>query len=144
MAIFVRVVRNIFSPAIFPYRLNDRCFAPSAARTIHNADLHSLSVVEKNFTEPTNDKIRSETTRLCFPSSTSASHKLRYRRLAPVRVRKTPARIHETNALTHNTAVELALNSVVKIFTVSCSPNYLLPWQNKGQRETMGSGQFYF
>ncbi|MED6183275.1 Protease Do-like 10, mitochondrial [Stylosanthes scabra] len=37
-------------------------------------------------------------------------------------------------------AVELALNSVVKVFSVLCSPNYLLPWQNKSQRETMGSG----
>ncbi|KAI3748445.1 hypothetical protein L6452_11513 [Arctium lappa] len=37
-------------------------------------------------------------------------------------------------------AIELALDSVVKIFTVSSSPNYLLPWQNKSQRESMGSG----
>lgn len=37
-------------------------------------------------------------------------------------------------------AIELALDSVVKIFTVSSSPNYFLPWQNKSQRETMGSG----
>ncbi|KGN61234.1 protease Do-like 10, mitochondrial [Cucumis sativus] len=37
-------------------------------------------------------------------------------------------------------AIELALDSVVKVFTVSCSPNYILPWQNKSQRETMGSG----
>ncbi|KAJ9176052.1 hypothetical protein P3X46_011402 [Hevea brasiliensis] len=37
-------------------------------------------------------------------------------------------------------AIELALDSVVKIFTVSSSPNYFLPWQNKPQRETTGSG----
>lgn len=37
-------------------------------------------------------------------------------------------------------AIELALDSVVKIFTVSSSPNYILPWQNKSQRESMGSG----
>lgn len=37
-------------------------------------------------------------------------------------------------------AIELALDSVVKIFTVSSSPNYTLPWQNKSQRESMGSG----
>ncbi|GAB2211879.1 hypothetical protein Drorol1_Dr00025218 [Drosera rotundifolia] len=37
-------------------------------------------------------------------------------------------------------AVEIALDSVVKIFTVSSSPNYFLPWQNKSQRESMGSG----
>lgn len=38
-------------------------------------------------------------------------------------------------------AIELALDSVVKIFTVSSSPNYFLPWQNKSQRESMGSGK---
>ncbi|CAH9072988.1 unnamed protein product [Cuscuta epithymum] len=37
-------------------------------------------------------------------------------------------------------AIELALDSVVKIFTVSSSPNYFLPWQNKSQRESTGSG----
>lgn len=37
-------------------------------------------------------------------------------------------------------AIELALDSVVKVFTVSRSPNYFLPWQNKSQRETTGSG----
>lgn len=60
---------------------------------------------------------------------------------SPVRVRK-KIQPRSAAALTHttNTAVELAFNSVVKIFTVSCSPNYLLPWQNKSQRESMGSG----
>ncbi|KAL0402582.1 UNVERIFIED_CONTAM: Protease Do-like 10, mitochondrial [Sesamum latifolium] len=37
-------------------------------------------------------------------------------------------------------AIELALDSVVKIFTVASSPSYFLPWQNKSQRESMGSG----
>ncbi|XP_065876030.1 protease Do-like 10, mitochondrial isoform X2 [Euphorbia lathyris] len=37
-------------------------------------------------------------------------------------------------------AIEIALDSVVKIFTVCSSPNYFLPWQNKPQRENMGSG----
>nr|GMC76307.1 protease Do-like 10, mitochondrial [Ipomoea batatas] len=37
-------------------------------------------------------------------------------------------------------AIELALDSVVKIFTVSSSPSYFLPWQNKSQRESTGSG----
>jgi hypothetical protein len=44
---------------------------------------------------------------------------------------------HDTDAYA---AVELALDSVVKVFTVSSSPNYFLPWQNKAQRESMGSG----
>lgn len=41
-------------------------------------------------------------------------------------------------------AIDLALDSVVKIFTVSSSPNYFLPWQNKSQRETMGSGLWLY
>ncbi|XP_047316118.1 protease Do-like 10, mitochondrial [Impatiens glandulifera] len=45
-----------------------------------------------------------------------------------------------TDSVDAYSAIELALDSVVKIFTVSCSPNYFLPWQNKSQRETMGSG----
>ncbi|XP_044408771.1 protease Do-like 10, mitochondrial [Triticum aestivum] len=44
---------------------------------------------------------------------------------------------HDTDAFA---AVELALDSVVKVFTVSSGPNYFLPWQNKAQRESMGSG----
>jgi hypothetical protein len=37
-------------------------------------------------------------------------------------------------------AIELAMDYVVKVFTVSSSPNYFLPWKNKAQRESMGSG----
>lgn len=47
----------------------------------------------------------------------------------------------DTNAYS---VFELALDSVVKVFTVSSSPNYLLPWQNKSQREIMGSGILLF
>ncbi|XP_002971553.2 protease Do-like 10, mitochondrial [Selaginella moellendorffii] len=36
--------------------------------------------------------------------------------------------------------LDAALNSVVKIFTVSSSPNYVLPWQKKPLRELTGSG----
>lgn len=55
----------------------------------------------------------------------------------------------ETNGLSNRevnaySAIELALDSVVKVFTVSSSPNYMLPWQNKSQRETMGSGIWVF
>ena len=55
--------------------------------------------------------------------------------LRSVQVQVEPSRVDHAVS-----AIELALDSVVKIFTVSCSPNYLLPWQNKSQRETMGSG----
>ncbi|KAG6662629.1 hypothetical protein I3843_03G238100 [Carya illinoinensis] len=37
-------------------------------------------------------------------------------------------------------AIELALDSVVKIFTESSSPDYALPWQNKYQSKSKGSG----
>ncbi|XP_010027524.2 protease Do-like 10, mitochondrial isoform X1 [Eucalyptus grandis] len=39
-----------------------------------------------------------------------------------------------------NSEIETELDSVVKIFTVSSSPGYLLPWQNKPPREARGSG----
>ncbi|KAM7272454.1 hypothetical protein ACFE04_027117 [Oxalis oulophora] len=45
-----------------------------------------------------------------------------------------------SNAASAYSATEIALDSVVKIFTVSSCPNYFLPWQNKPQRESMGSG----
>ncbi|MCO5548496.1 hypothetical protein L7F22_001956 [Adiantum nelumboides] len=41
-------------------------------------------------------------------------------------------------------AIVVALDSVVKVFTVSSSPNYFLPWQNKPQREITGSGMTVF
>ncbi|KAL5703473.1 Protease Do-like 10 [Ranunculus cassubicifolius] len=47
---------------------------------------------------------------------------------------------HQLQQSQQYAAIDVALDSVVKIFTVSCSPNYFLPWQNKSQRETMGSG----
>ncbi|GMN46845.1 hypothetical protein TIFTF001_016029 [Ficus carica] len=46
----------------------------------------------------------------------------------------------QTEAYSSYDNSEAALESVVKIFTVSSSPNYLLPWQNKSQRDTTGSG----
>ncbi|KAJ0234457.1 Protease Do-like 10 [Hirschfeldia incana] len=45
-----------------------------------------------------------------------------------------------SSAAAYSSAVDLAMDSVVKIFTVSTSPSYFLPWQNKSQRESMGSG----
>ncbi|XVF56350.1 hypothetical protein PTKIN_Ptkin06aG0112700 [Pterospermum kingtungense] len=64
--------------------------------------------------------------RFCFGESLSSIHRWHVRSLHA-----------ETDAYL---ATELTLDSVVKIFTVSSSPNYFLPWQNKSQRETMGSG----
>ncbi|KAK9292357.1 hypothetical protein L1049_020323 [Liquidambar formosana] len=49
-------------------------------------------------------------------------------------------RYSTTAATDANSAIELALDSVVKIFTVSSSPSYSLPWQNGFPRESTGSG----
>lgn len=96
------------------YRLKHRRFATQLP-SIHNNETTTLSLTSYN-------KLRTTTRvrRNAQPRNTTLTH-------------------HHSN----NTAVELAFNSVVKIFTVSCSPNYLLPWQNKAQRETTGSGQFF-
>ncbi|KAJ6322506.1 hypothetical protein OIU77_012362 [Salix suchowensis] len=71
---------------------------------------------------------------------------LLHRRLSASATAATPAannhleEASQPNLSDAYSAIELALDSVVKIFTVSSSPNYFLPWQNKSQRETMGSG----
>jgi len=116
-------------------RMARHLFAQPATKTTQNAVSRSLSVVRNNITQQIKNKFRSE--RQLFSTSSASffkSYNFRNRRLPPSKAREAYA--------THNTAVELALNSVVKVFTVSCSPNYLLPWQNKSQRETTGSGQF--
>ncbi|KAL6954162.1 hypothetical protein U1Q18_047555 [Sarracenia purpurea var. burkii] len=72
------------------------------------------------------------------PFSLKASNKT----LLPLSPSKSYSVLPSTNVSADITysAIELALDSVVKIFTVSSSPNYFLPWQNKSQRETFGSG----
>lgn len=37
--------------------------------------------------------------------------------------------------------IQLQLDAIVKVFAVASSPNYFLPWQNKPQRESTGSGK---
>lgn len=146
MASFVHKVRTLFSSSSFSsHLLKDVRFAPSATTTLtkYNAAIQSLSHLDNNFTQQTNNNTIRRDTKPFSPTLTSAapvvkSFKFNYRR-RPI-VRKAQSLIRKTDT-TDNTAVELALNSVVKIFTVSCSPNYLLPWQNKSQRETMGSGE---
>ena len=57
-----------------------------------------------------------------------------------------PLRAGWTRCLTSSTAGVAdaedrdLLQSIVKVFTVHSSPNYFMPWQNKPQRETSGSG----
>ncbi|XP_058101907.1 protease Do-like 10, mitochondrial isoform X1 [Magnolia sinica] len=80
------------------------------------------------------------TTAALFDNSTTTTSKC-----SPISVAAAAAADEESSDPNHRytdayAAVDLALDSVVKIFTVSSSPNYFLPWQNKSQRETMGSG----
>ncbi|WOL15610.1 protease Do-like 10, mitochondrial [Canna indica] len=82
--------------------------------------------------------VRSPAPRFLFSTATpggvgaeDASH------CAVSEVNEEPASYRHTDAYA---AIELALDSVVKVFTVSSSPNYFLPWQNKAQRESTGSG----
>jgi hypothetical protein len=140
----LRVVRNIFPSALHPFKYTP--FAAAAAiqspSTQHSANFHSVVVPDNQ----TNHKITNQTTSNNFKDITTSSSSVVRR--GGIRVkknllsRKPTAVTHTTNTNNNNTAVELAFNSVVKIFTVSCSPNYLLPWQNKSQRESMGSGLF--
>ncbi|WJX65205.1 Protease Do-like 10, mitochondrial [Trifolium repens] len=141
--VLLRVVRNIFSSALYPpHPFKYTPFPAAAAAAIqspstqHSANFHSVVVPDNQ----TNHKITNQTTSNNFRDITTSSSSSVVR--GGIRVKKNllsrkPAAVTHTN---NNTAVELAFNSVVKIFTVSCSPNYLLPWQNKSQRESMGSG----
>lgn len=75
------------------------------------------------------------------PSASSSVAVLRNNNSNILRRRRLGNRRNKERSSTKDTdAIELALDSVVKIFTVASSPNYFLPWQNKSQRETMGSG----
>lgn len=74
-----------------------------------------------------------------FPYPASAAAHVQRRRPRP-RLGLGDGRNIQRRSTTDTDAIELALDSVVKIFTVTSSPNYFLPWQNKSQRETMGSG----
>lgn len=81
----------------------------------------------------------------CSSSLATSAHVLRSSRAAARRPRPRRGRTRQqqkkmTTDADAYSAIELALDSVVKIFTVSSSPNYFLPWQNKSQRESMGSG----
>ncbi|KAK7365230.1 hypothetical protein VNO80_14123 [Phaseolus coccineus] len=132
MASIVRMARRLFSSSLYSHP-----FAQPATKTVQNAVSRSLSVVGNNITQQIKSKFTSERQLLSTSSASFfKSYNFRNWRLPAMKAREAYA--------THNTAVELALNSVVKVFTVSCSPNYLLPWQNKSQRETTGSGFVIF
>lgn len=141
MVPLVRTVRTLSSSSSLSFRLLSNCSLTPPATKIQNAYSQPSTIIDHSFTQQTNNIIRSNTL-LRSSASVVKAFNIRHRRTSMRRARP-PMR--KANARTDaNLAIELALDSVVKIFTVSCSPNYLLPWQNKSQRETMGSGQFVF
>ncbi|BFG27240.1 hypothetical protein CerSpe_135150 [Prunus speciosa] len=89
--------------------------------------------------EPLNSEGRNENGP-CPRPSIAAMHVHLLRNNDKLRRRRLGDRRNNKRSTTDKDAIELALDSVVKIFTVSSSPNYFLPWQNKSQRESMGSG----
>lgn len=95
----------------------------------------SLVVDSDNGTRPLSSSSIESNAAACTATNALKSYKLMRRRL---RFRRS----HSVESKKEFSAIELALDSVVKIFTVSSSPNYFLPWQNKSQRESMGSGMF--
>ncbi|KAK7243372.1 hypothetical protein RIF29_38166 [Crotalaria pallida] len=119
MASFLCKVRNLFPSSFSSHLLNDLRFASSATTLTQTLTTHNLRTRDpqvSTFKFSPHHRTTRKARRSFVPKANNAAHSSSY------------------------AAVELALNSVVKIFTVSCSPNYLLPWQNKSQRETMGSG----
>ncbi|KAI5330687.1 PREDICTED: protease Do [Prunus dulcis] len=89
--------------------------------------------------EPLNSEAHNENGPCACPS-VAAVHVHLLRNNNKIRRRRLGDRRNNKRSTTDKDAIELALDSVVKIFTVSSSPNYFLPWQNKSQRESMGSG----
>ncbi|KAH0994274.1 hypothetical protein GBA52_018138 [Prunus armeniaca] len=89
--------------------------------------------------EPLNSEAHNENGPCPCPS-VAAVHVHLLRNNNKLRRRRLGDRRNNKRSTTDKDAIELALDSVVKIFTVSSSPNYFLPWQNKSQRESMGSG----
>ncbi|KAI9083867.1 hypothetical protein K1719_034125 [Acacia pycnantha] len=137
MATSVRTLRNLVSSSSLSFLLLRDChLTPPATKTPNT--FRSLS--HRRFSRQTSNLTRNDA-RTLSTSSVPVSKTFianRYRRSSLRRVQPRNRKFNQrADAIS---AIELALDSVVKIFTVSCSPNYLLPWQNKSQRETMGSG----
>ncbi|KAE9616282.1 putative peptidase Do [Lupinus albus] len=128
---FLFKARKLSSSPFSSHFLKFFRFAPSTTTTTTTT---TVNYSHSFFTEKNNNTIRRDT-------QISSYNKLSSRRRRTAFIGKThQSLVHKANTVDSYSAVELALNSVVKIFTVSCSPNYLLPWQNKSQRESMGSG----
>ncbi|KAI4324393.1 hypothetical protein L6164_023936 [Bauhinia variegata] len=139
-----KAMKFSLSSSSFSHLLKDCHSASRATRAKTNTapaalPPQSLAIIDHNFFQKTK-KIseRDAPPLLTAASSFVKNFKSGHRRTA---IRQAHLSILKTNATADaNSAIELALDSVVKIFTVSCSPNYFLPWQNKSQREKIGSG----
>ncbi|XP_028776753.1 protease Do-like 10, mitochondrial isoform X2 [Neltuma alba] len=136
MATYVRTVRNLASFSSLSLRLLRDCHVtPPAAKTSNALP----SCIRRRSTRQNNHLARNGARTLSTSASAAKTFNAnRYRRSSLRRVQPLNRKFNPRAGA--NFAIELALDSVVKVFTVSCSPNYLLPWQNKSQRETMGSG----
>lgn len=98
--------------------------------------LHKDSILKRCSSSIVNNYEKEEEEKIRPCSSLAAHVLLRNNRPRP----RPQPRLQKLKDKDAYSAIEVALDSVVKIFTVSTSPNYFLPWQNKSQRESMGSG----
>jgi hypothetical protein len=73
------------------------------------------------------------------PFSHPHQHRSLYRRRHSTATNPTAAAAAAAHAGTASEEEEI-LQSIVKVFTVSSSPNFFMPWQNKTQSEKTGSG----
>ncbi|XP_059432692.1 protease Do-like 10, mitochondrial isoform X2 [Corylus avellana] len=138
-----RTVRRLCSSFSSSVLLDDCSLQRHLNNSIDKASYGASSVIETN--NCTNRASSSNEIGPCSSSLATSAHVLRSsragaRRPRPPRVRTRQQQKKMTTDADAYSAIELALDSVVKIFTVSSSPNYFLPWQNKSQRESMGSG----
>jgi len=139
-----RTVRRLCSTFSSSVLLEDCSLQRHLNNIIGKASYGASSVIdtENNYTNRATSSIEIGP---CSSSLATSAHVLRSSRAAARRPRPRRVRTRQqqkkmmTDADAYS-AIELALDSVVKIFTVSSSPNYFLPWQNKSQRESMGSG----
>jgi hypothetical protein len=133
-----RTVRRLCSAFSSSVLLEDCSLQRHLNNSIGKASYGASSIIDTN--TYTNGASSSNEIGLYSSTLATSAHVLRSSRAAARRVRTRQQQKKMTTDADAYSAIELALDSVVKIFTVSSSPNYFLPWQNKSQRESMGSG----
>ncbi|KAK9078657.1 hypothetical protein SSX86_002714 [Deinandra increscens subsp. villosa] len=139
-----RALRQVTSSSFLNHHVRRRICSGTSVTSV--TSIHSLrhhNTIPHQWNSHLNLRICSSL--LSFSSSYYNSNQCRYITTAASASTAAVEQFHgRTNAVVDTidaySAIELALDSVVKIFTVASSPNYFLPWQNKSQRESMGSG----